>query len=256
MTILKEEINYTIKEWGTNLFYHFPDTPSYDLTEQETNTWTEKLETYVNGFLAQAYGDVPYIHVKLVERIYGRALGSFCSNSQKDTNPIIKISSRFLKGVELLSKIGWRKQEEAYNLLHGVLKHEAIHYALYHYELSNTDGSLEFETDLFLTGTPPSQSTDPEKVFCTMIPCKLDFYYLGCCPKCEEQFGVLTYKQRLCRNLCRQEDGEPLRILPDKGVMIRFEGEREFGELEPELAFTGMYTGKLKNQDTTVYIKQ
>ena len=95
---------------------------------------------------------------------------------------------------------------------------------------------------LFLTGTPPSRATDPEKVFCTTVPCSLDFYYLGCCPKCGEQFGSRTYRQSSCRNLCRQEDGKILRIFPDKGVMIRFEGEKEIGELE----FTGAYTGKLK----------
>lgn len=252
MLTTKEEIHYEVKEWGNKLFYHFPDVISYDLTEQETNTWTEKLETYVNDFLAKAYGDIPYIHVELAERLWRKALGSFITNKRVDADPIIKINSQLLKGVELLSKIGWRKQEETYKLLQGVLRHEAIHYAMYYHGLPTNDGSLEFETDLFLTDTPPSRATDPEKVFCTTVPCSLDFYYLGCCPKCGEQFGSRTYRQSSCRNLCRQEDGKILRIFPDKGVMIRFEGEKEIGELE----FTGAYTGKLKNQDISIDIKQ
>lgn len=229
-----------IRKTDDLIYYHFAKESSYAVNKADKQEWEEAMTEYVNDFLEQAYGNIPPISVYINPRL-SRTLGWFSYPLVYDGKPsYIEVSSRLVKGAILLTET--EHKEHAYTFLNDVLRHEAIHYALYVLGKPFSDGDDSFEKDLFVTGTSPSLCTPEHKVYKGEMPRLLCRYYAKC-PVCDT---VLAYKTRgryYCINRCTETGKQyPVIIRPQNELLVGVQYHVPYGSK----LFDGTYDGAVK----------
>ncbi|UMO76804.1 hypothetical protein [Enterococcus phage phiSHEF13] len=229
-----------IRKTDDLIYYHFSKESSYAVSKEDKKDWEETMTEYVNDFLEQAYGNIPPISVYINSRL-SRTLGWF-QYYLKDNGkpPYIEVSSRLVKSAILLTDT--EHKECAYRALNDVLRHEAIHYALYVLDKPFSDGDDTFEKDLFVTGTSPSLCTPEHKVYKNEFSRVLCKYYAKC-PVCDIVLAYETKGRYYCINRCVEAGKEhPVIFRPKNELIVGVQHQVSYGNK----LFDGTYDGAIK----------
>ena len=228
---------YDTKKIGKIKYYHFPKENSFSFPKDMYKWWVTQMERYINEFLSVTYGKMLRIHVTINNRLT-TTHAWFVTYYKRACPPHIEMSSRMLKGAMLLT--GTPDEEGAYKAIESTLRHEAIHYALYHLRLPHSDGYDTFEKDLFITGTGASGATNESSVYKSIIPATLTTGYLAICPVCGKENVNRTTGRYRCAS-CMKE-GKKHIYTAKKELMVGIEYNKERGRKE----YDGSYSGEVK----------
>lgn len=218
-------------------YYHFAKETSYAISKTDKQDWEEAMTEYVNDFLEQAYGNIPPISVYINSRL-SRTLGWFQYYLEDNGKPpYIEVSSRLVKSAILLTDT--EHKELAYTVINDLLRHEAIHYALYVLDKPSSDGDDTFEKDLLVTGTSPSLGTPEYKVYKNEFPRLLCKYYAKC-PVCDTVLAYETRGRYYCIHRCIEEGKtHPVIFRPKNELIIGVQTHASYGRKLLEGAYDG-----------------
>ena len=176
---------------------------NFQCTKKIKDQWSELFTNYVNSFIAETFvTEMPKIEVTVNGRL-SSTLAQFRLYTSKST----RIPDRY--DIEVSAKVtsvinSQNSNPKLTDLVAGVLRHEAIHYALYFLGENFNDGGYLFESILAATNSPSSMSTKKS----AKVKGHSDFLNIGykkTCDKCSHSIVTSFNKVDYICPKCRSE---------------------------------------------------
>ena len=211
-----------------------PKTP-VSVSPLDAERWEGEIQRYINDFIKAFIPslDAPTIAVSVNNRLRS-SIGRFARNYNNDGSiePKIEISGKWIQPIILLDY-----QRNHLSFLEGVLRHEALHYALYLLEVPHSDGTDSFERALYLSKTPASFSTNQRLVYENTVSSGMLWrYYTKECNACgHSMIKTSTKKPRVdpCSKCGSIDVSHPNEIVYVENPSLR-EGSKVFDGVIPE----------------------
>lgn len=170
---------------------------SYKCSKSDEEKWILTFRLYINTFLRNTFFDnVPAIEVKNNKRLRNAA-ARFLSTFKKSIS--IEVSNRL---VVIANE--FKDNEDVMKGIEAILRHEAIHHALFSLKAPFSDGTQMFESIIALTNSMPSCAT-PNKYLVKGSTTRLKYGFKMTCPQCKKVYNTTTNSDFYCCATCEGE---------------------------------------------------
>lgn len=221
--------------------YTIKNLTTYNPTIADESYWLGVFDKYINDFIHTVFGDkIPNIKVKINKKI-SRAQARFCYNNRFKKSCYIEVSSRTVTVCKI-----FKDEQVVLKGIEAILKHEAIHYALYYLGESFNDGDHTFETLIAETRSVPSGGTSERLKVKGSSPANINFGFEQVCPKCSDSVLTTTGGNRYYCPKCSNVKKYEYVFLKKQGIQVRVTRNVKFGTRTPQVHALGLIEGDCK----------
>lgn len=189
-------------------YHSIPIQPSvattYALSKKEKALWLFIIRRYAQDFLKQAFGRTETLTIKLDARKFHYA-GYFTPSDNS-----ITFCTKYLAAIQAVYKQQQLKPtsnqlytSQAFQTLEHIIRHELIHYVLYHHNLPYMDGTPVFESYLAQTKTVASLAIKEEFVVAQPKHIMVIPQFTATCSNCQYRLKTDTKGHYRCGK-CKQ----------------------------------------------------